>query len=217
MRAISLSPLRTTTVAFLNTPLGRNIRSTLWLASPREVHPLRHHAAYTVAVLHLRHGRGVLLIAGISRRRVPCLEALVAHVVDQVMHMQHIAAGKNAGHAGLQLIVHRRRRRSAETSPHPRPRTARSPGSGPRTAKACRSQSESPCPGIGWRLRVHLRHRHARQTLLALNVNDRVAQIQGNVIVVQALYDVPVQAGGDRASAPHRPAPSRPVGSCAGP
>ena len=111
--------------------------------------------------------------------------------------MQHIAAGKNAGHAGLQLIVHRRaggQRRNLHTRAH---------GQLVLRDQAHRQQKRVAVK-VNLRardrltLRVHLGHRHTRQALLALNVNDCVAQIQRNVIVVQALYNVAVQAGGIR-------------------
>ena len=52
--------------------------------------------------------------------------------------------------------------------------------------------------GDGLALCVHLGHRHAGQAFLALNVDHRVTQKQRNVIVVQALNNIAVQAAGIR-------------------
>ena len=51
------------------------------------------------------------------------------------------------------------------------------------------------CAGNGLPLFIHLGNGYATKALTAFNVNDRMAQVQGNIEVVQALDNVAIQAG----------------------
>ena len=54
----------------------------------------------------------------------------------------------------------------------------------------------SSVPGMGFDLSSHLGDGHPGDPLLALDVDDGVAQLQGDAVVIQALDDVPLQAAG---------------------
>lgn len=69
---------------------------------------LRHGIADARAIFHLQHGAARCRPGSlhIGRGRGARALAFCGHIIYKVVHMHHIAAGKNARHARLHIFVH---------------------------------------------------------------------------------------------------------------
>ena len=118
-------------------------------------------------------------------------------MIDQIVHVKHIAACKDSRHAGLEGFIDH------------------GSGGGGGDLNACpeaqlvfRNQAagKEQCITVKFDLRsgnrisffIHLGNGHAFQAFAAADIRDGVAEIERNIIVLEALNDVPVQAGGIR-------------------
>ena len=109
--------------------------------------------------------------------------------------MEHVAGREHAGDAGLIVLIHK----GALGAPvH---RQAGAVGDVPGGNEAHRQDegvAVHPLLGAGDGAEpfVHLGDGHPFQPLPAVDVGDGVAQVEGDVVVVEALLDVPGQAPG---------------------
>ena len=109
--------------------------------------------------------------------------------------MEHIARGKDAGNAGLVVLIHK----GAPGAPvH---RQAGAVGDVPGGDEAHRENQRVALhpllrAGDGAEAFVDLGDRNGLQTRPAVNIGDGMAQVQGDAIVVEALLDVAGQAAG---------------------
>ena len=128
---------------------------------------------------------------GLTARR----PRLLGHVVHQVVDVEHIARGKHAGYAGLQALVHGGAVGDG-VELHP----------GGAAQLVLRDQAAGQQQGValiallrardGPVFPVHLGDGNRLHPLFALDVHHRMAQLQGDAVVVQALDDVPLQPAG---------------------
>ena len=113
-------------------------------------------------------------------------------VVYQIVDVQHVAGGKDAGDAGLQALVDggAARHRAEGDAGGPAQLVFGQQAAGEQqgvTVVVLLGAGDGPAvfhPGQG----------DALDPLLALNVHHRVAELEGDAVVVQALDDVPLQA-----------------------
>ena len=118
-------------------------------------------------------------------------------MVDKVMHMQHVAAGEDARDAGLQHIIDLR------AGGQRRDLHARA-----LAELILRNETDGEQQRIAVEMDLTARNRtavfidlgdgYAGQALLALDIDDGMAEIQRNIVVIEALNDIAVQAGRER-------------------
>ena len=125
----------------------------------------------------------------------PGLHGLLGDEVHQIVDVEHVAAGEDAGHGGLQLLVH-----------HGAGGAGGDLHAGHLGELVLRDQAHGQQQGVageilfragnGLEIGPDLGHGDALEVLAAVDVHDGVAQEQGDAEVVQALDDVPLEAAG---------------------
>ena len=134
-------------------------------------------------------------ILNVIRGVFSCICGLLRNIVHQIMDMEHISAGKNAGNRGFQTFV-----------------DGRSVGDGRHLYSKFggklifRDQSDGKEKGItgnvflrsgyGLSVFVHLCECDTFYPFLTVNINDGVAQLQRDTKILQALDDVSLQTAG---------------------
>ena len=133
----------------------------------------------------------------IIRSRRAGSHTLCGHKVYQIMHMQRIAAGKNAGHRGLPVLIHQRAVGAwiHNDSGVPGQFILRNQPHGQQHRVAVKGHLRT---GNGTALVVHLGHYHLLHPGFAPNVRNGVGQIQRNIKILQALHNVALQPAGIR-------------------
>ena len=121
--------------------------------------------------------------------------ALGAHIVHQVVDVEHVAAGEDAGDGALPVLPDHRAV-GAGVDLHARLAAQLVLGQQAHGEQQGVAVEDHLRAGDGAALFIHLRHHHLLQPVPAPNVGDGVAQIEGNVEVVEALDDVPGQTAG---------------------
>ena len=155
---------------------------------------LRHGVADQIAVFQLnRIVRCGALTAAISGGGAACAGGLRGDKVDQIMYVQHIAAGKHARQGGLHVF---KDDRAVGARIHLDVCAARQ--------LVFRNQADRQQHGIAVEGHFGARNRaavgadlgddDALDTVAALNVGNRMGQIKRDVKVVQALHDIARQA-----------------------
>ena len=118
------------------------------------------------------------------------------------MHVQHIAAGKNAGHVRFQRFVHRR------AAGHAVERHLRALGK-----LVFRQKADGEQKRVARDILLRTRHRlavgadlgerDALEPLPAVDIHNGVAQKERDIVVVQALHDVALESAGVRQKLGH--------------
>ena len=113
------------------------------------------------------------------------------------MDMEHVSAGKNAGNRGFQALVYRG---AVGNGRHLYPE--------PGGEFIFRNQADGKEESITWNIFlrsgyglsvfIHLCERNTLYPFLAVNVDDGVAQLQGNAEILKALDNISLQAAGIR-------------------
>ena len=159
------------------------------LIHARQADALGHGVGDAVSIFKLQRRAGALSALGIAGRGSACPLALSRHIVHKVVHMHHIAAGENTVCLGLHIFVHQRAVRA--------PVHGDTSGAG---QLVFRDQAHAEQNGVAvkfhFRARnraavfIHLRYDGLLHPPVALDIHDGVGQVQGDVVVVQALHDI---------------------------
>ena len=129
---------------------------------------------------------------------------LFRHVVHEIVDVQHVAAGENAGHVRFERLVDCRAAGHAVEC-HLRALgklvlRQKADGEQKRVARDILLRTRHRLA-----VRADLSERDALEPFPAVDIHDRVAEQQGDAVVVQALHDVALEPAGVRQKLGHAP------------